>query len=93
MSKDPIRRSENDTAPFHRTSESAAARRQSPPTIGHKPGEQINPPVMPGDDPASNAIAAVSNVSRGNLMTPTRPRRADEPNPEMEPKPSDSEKR
>lgn len=92
MSKDPTHRSENDTAPFRRTSEAAAASRQHPPTIGHKPGEPIHPPVMPEDDNGA-AIAAVSNVSRGNLLTPTRPRRPDERNPELDPKPADREKR
>ncbi len=93
MPKNPIRHSENDSAPFRRTSEAAAARRQSPADISPKADEEVNPPVLPGDDVSGDAIPAVTNVSRGNLMTPTRPRRPDERNPELDPKPADRDKR
>ncbi len=93
MPKDPVRHSENDSAPFKRTSEAAAERRQAPEDIFPEADEKVNPPVMPGDDASEDAIPAVTNVSRGNLMTPTRLRRPDERNPELDPKPADRDKR
>ncbi|RYX90699.1 MAG: hypothetical protein EOO28_28605 [Comamonadaceae bacterium] len=93
MPNDPTRHSENDSAPFARTSEAAAARRQSPPFDAHDHDKEIEPPVQPGDDVHSEKIAAVNNVSRANLMTPTRQREPHEKNPELERKGADAGKR
>ena len=86
MPKDPTSHAENDSAPFTRTSEAAAQRRQDAPAGSQTHGQRIEPPVQPGDDVHSEKIAAVDDVSRGNLMTPTRSRRPDEHNPELDKK-------
>ena len=80
--KDPTLHSENDSAPFTKTSETAAARRQSGPEPAARKGEALNPPKVPGEQ--GHDEVSVGDVSRAGMLAPTRPRKPEERNPELD---------